>query len=110
MGPLPCMRGLRIPVDTVVGMLNEGMTEAEILNAYPDIEGRRCSRISESCRLRLVLRQNIMRPEPLCNQQHSQATKRGAPRLGNQDVKYVLDAGPGATSSPLRASTGDGHR
>ena len=38
MGGLPCIRGLRIPVATVVGMVGEGMTEAEILKAYPDLE------------------------------------------------------------------------
>ncbi len=39
MGGLPCIRNLRIPVATVVGMVGEGMAEAEILNAYPDLEG-----------------------------------------------------------------------
>jgi uncharacterized protein (DUF433 family) len=38
MGGLPCIRSLRIPVATVVGMIGEGMAEAEILNAYPDLE------------------------------------------------------------------------
>jgi len=38
MGGLPCIRGLRIPVATVVGMVGEGMTEADILKAYPDLE------------------------------------------------------------------------
>lgn len=38
MGGAPCMRGLRIPVATVVGMVADGMTEAEILKAYPDLE------------------------------------------------------------------------
>jgi uncharacterized protein (DUF433 family) len=38
MGGAPCVRGLRIPVATVVGMVAEGMTEAEILEAYPDLE------------------------------------------------------------------------
>lgn len=38
MGGVPCVRGLRIPIATVVGMVAEGMTEAEILNAYPDLE------------------------------------------------------------------------
>jgi uncharacterized protein (DUF433 family) len=38
MAGLPCIRGLRIPVATVVGMVSEGMTEAEILKAYPDLE------------------------------------------------------------------------
>jgi uncharacterized protein (DUF433 family) len=38
MGGVPCIRALRIPVATVVGMLGEGMSESEILNAYPDLE------------------------------------------------------------------------
>jgi len=38
MGGLPCIRSLRIPVATVVGMVGEGMAEAEILSAYPDLE------------------------------------------------------------------------
>jgi uncharacterized protein (DUF433 family) len=37
MGGAPCIRGLRIPVATVVGMVADGMTEAEILKAYPDL-------------------------------------------------------------------------
>jgi len=39
MGGVPCIRGLRIPVATVVGMVAEGMSEAEILLAFPDLEG-----------------------------------------------------------------------
>lgn len=38
MGGVPCIRGLRIPVSTVVGMVADGMTEAEILHAFPDLE------------------------------------------------------------------------
>ena len=38
MGGAPCIRGLRIPVATVVGMIGEGITEAEVLKAYPDLE------------------------------------------------------------------------
>jgi uncharacterized protein (DUF433 family) len=38
MGGVPCIRGLRIPVATVVDMIADGMTEAEILAAYPDLE------------------------------------------------------------------------
>lgn len=37
MGGVPCIRGLRIPVATVVGMVADGMSEAEILRAYPDL-------------------------------------------------------------------------
>ena len=38
MGGVPCLRGLRIPVATLVAMIADGMTEAEILAAYPDLE------------------------------------------------------------------------
>jgi len=38
MGGLPCIRGLRIPVATVVAMLADRMTEEEILADYPDLE------------------------------------------------------------------------
>lgn len=38
MGGVACIRGLRIPVATVVGMVAEGMTVAEILSDYPDLE------------------------------------------------------------------------
>ena len=38
MGGMPCIRGLRIPVATVVAMVAGGMTEDEILAAYPDLE------------------------------------------------------------------------
>jgi uncharacterized protein (DUF433 family) len=38
MGSVPCIRGLRIPVATVVAMMADRMTEAEILGAYPDLE------------------------------------------------------------------------
>ena len=39
MGGVPCIRGLRIPVATVVGMLADGMSTAEIIAAHPDLEG-----------------------------------------------------------------------
>ncbi|HLC43091.1 MAG TPA: DUF433 domain-containing protein [Methylomirabilota bacterium] len=38
MGGTPCIRGLRIPVATVVGMVADGMTEPNILKAFPDLE------------------------------------------------------------------------
>lgn len=39
MGGVPCIRGLRIPVATVVGMVADGMAEEEILKAFPDLQG-----------------------------------------------------------------------
>jgi len=38
MGGVPCIRGLRIPVATVVGMIADGMNFQEILESYPDLE------------------------------------------------------------------------
>lgn len=38
MGGTPCLRGLRVPVGTVVGMVADGMSHDEILQAYPDLE------------------------------------------------------------------------
>lgn len=38
MGGVPCIRGLRIPVATVLRMLAAGMAEQEILSEYPDLE------------------------------------------------------------------------
>ncbi len=38
MGGVPCVRGLRIPVATVVGVVGDGMSEEEILKTYPDLE------------------------------------------------------------------------
>ncbi|HUP43262.1 MAG TPA: DUF433 domain-containing protein [Thermoanaerobaculia bacterium] len=38
MGGVPCIRGLRIPVATVVGAVADGMSVEEILDAHPDLE------------------------------------------------------------------------
>jgi uncharacterized protein (DUF433 family) len=38
MSGVPCIRGLRIPVATMVGMVADGMTMTDILAAYPDLE------------------------------------------------------------------------
>jgi uncharacterized protein (DUF433 family) len=37
MSGMPCIRGLRIPVSIVVGMVAEGMSDMEILKTYPDL-------------------------------------------------------------------------
>jgi len=38
MGGKPCIRGLRLTVGTILGLLAAGRTEAEILGAYPYLE------------------------------------------------------------------------
>ena len=37
MGGVPCIRGLRIPIATIVGMIADGMSQREILASYPDL-------------------------------------------------------------------------
>ncbi|MGA7463008.1 MAG: DUF433 domain-containing protein [Candidatus Korobacteraceae bacterium] len=38
MGGKPCIRGMRVTVGTIVGMLAEGHSRAEILKLYPYLE------------------------------------------------------------------------
>jgi len=38
MDGVPCKRNLRIPVASLVSLVADGMSEEEILEAYPDIE------------------------------------------------------------------------
>jgi uncharacterized protein (DUF433 family) len=38
MGGVPCVRGLRIPVATVVALVAEGQTPEQIVALYPDLE------------------------------------------------------------------------
>jgi uncharacterized protein (DUF433 family) len=38
MGGAPCIRGLRIPIVTVVDMAAYGMSATAILEAFPDLE------------------------------------------------------------------------
>jgi uncharacterized protein (DUF433 family) len=38
MGGRPCIRGIRVTVGTVVGLLASGQTQDDILKAYPYLE------------------------------------------------------------------------
>lgn len=38
MGGVPCVRGLRIPVSTVLRMFAAGLSEQQMLDDYPDLE------------------------------------------------------------------------
>ena len=56
MGGVPCIRGMRIPVATVLRMLAGGMTEQEILTDYPDLQTddiRECLRFAAARSLKL---------------------------------------------------------
>jgi len=39
MGGVPCIRGTRIPVSTIIGRLAEGSTRDDILADYPQLSG-----------------------------------------------------------------------
>lgn len=38
MGGVPCIRGMRIPVASIVGMVADGMDTDAIVRAFPDLE------------------------------------------------------------------------
>lgn len=38
MGGLPCVRGLRIPVTTIIGQLAAGQSHEQILADFPELE------------------------------------------------------------------------
>jgi uncharacterized protein (DUF433 family) len=38
MGGVPCIRALRIPLATIIGMIADGMATEDILTAFPDLE------------------------------------------------------------------------
>ena len=38
MGGVPCLRGLRIPVATIVFLVADGQSVQQILTLYPDLE------------------------------------------------------------------------
>lgn len=38
MGGKPCIRGMRVTVGTIMGLLASGQTEEQILTAYPYLE------------------------------------------------------------------------
>jgi len=38
MGGLPCIRGMRMPVATIVGLVANGQSVSEILDDFPDLE------------------------------------------------------------------------
>ncbi|MFC4311760.1 DUF433 domain-containing protein [Steroidobacter flavus] len=38
MGGKPCIRGMRVTVGTIVGLMADGQSEEEILRAYPHLE------------------------------------------------------------------------
>lgn len=38
MGGVPCIRGLRIPVATIIGLLAQGLTASDVVAEYPDLD------------------------------------------------------------------------
>ncbi len=52
MGGKPCIRGMRVTVGMIVGMLAEGHTSAEILQLYPYLEAEDISQALSYAALR----------------------------------------------------------
>jgi predicted nuclease of predicted toxin-antitoxin system len=60
MGGRPCLRGLRVTVGTIVGLLAAGRTREEILQAYPYLEPEDIHRGSRTAPLmKLLLDMNL---------------------------------------------------
>jgi len=63
MDGVPCIRGLRIPVATVLRMLAGGMSEREILADYPDLQVediRECLRFAAAS----AMERDLVTPRP----------------------------------------------
>ena len=58
MGGVPCLRGLRIPVATILSLVAEGQTADDIVSLYPDLE-------SEDVREALLYAAEAMRERTL---------------------------------------------
>jgi uncharacterized protein (DUF433 family) len=61
MGGVPCIRSLRIPVATVVGLVAQGLPNTQILEEYPDLELEdiKAALRSSTMRFRLVWRKDF---------------------------------------------------
>lgn len=51
LGGKPCIRGLRISVSTIVGLVASGVSRERILDAYPLLEDPDISEVLALCRL-----------------------------------------------------------
>jgi hypothetical protein len=110
-GGLPCIRGVRMPVATVVGMVADGIPVAEILDDFPDprprTSPRRCATrpppsVNASCRFLLTRRAANQRP-----------AERARVILGNLDVvANDLDTEQSSSSAkrPSHSSPAHGHK
>ncbi|MGE4164256.1 MAG: DUF433 domain-containing protein [Vicinamibacterales bacterium] len=62
MGGVPCVRGLRFPVATVMAMVADGMTTAEILAEHPDLEAEDVAQCLRYAALAVQERELPLRP------------------------------------------------
>lgn len=62
MGGMACIRGLRVTVGTVVGLLANGRTQDEILKAYPYLEREDVDQSLAYAAWRLTEREVPLRP------------------------------------------------
>ena len=85
MGGVPCVRGLRMPVATVVGMVAEGMSVQDILCEHPTLE-------PEDVREALQYAAEAVRESPRCGDARRQRgcvwSCRGSRRLRSNDAEF----------------------
>jgi Protein of unknown function (DUF433) len=100
MGGLPCIRGLRFPVATVVAMVADGMTTDEILAEHPDLFGGLLARSgATSPSVLLILGVSVSRSRVACWQISCRPGRRlysGWEHAGSSSVRleyYVLRPG-----------------
>lgn len=64
MGGKPCIRGLRITVSTILGLLGSGQSRERILKAYPDLEPEDFDAVLQYAAWRLGARDEPMAMQP----------------------------------------------
>ena len=62
MGGKPCIRGMRVTVGTIVGLLAEGHSTAEILELYPYLEPQDIAQALSYAALRAEEREIELKP------------------------------------------------
>lgn len=100
---MPGIRGLRIPVATIIGMVAEGMTTVEILEAYPDLEQgdiREALQSAAQAEIRAGVRQPTDIPATI-----SRCRTRGVDPARGDPHPHIHGDGPGRlTGSDKRPS------
>ncbi|WP_131784934.1 DUF433 domain-containing protein [Protofrankia symbiont of Coriaria ruscifolia] len=77
MGGTPCIRGLRIPVATVMGMIADGMSVDKVTNELPDL-GREDVREALRFTAEAILERQLLAPHSALRSVDSPSTRADA--------------------------------